>query len=198
MTTQEILRQANLLKEYSQSNEVRYVMPRDIWHSYQSAYKERVRYAALYANDDRVQLANEGHEYFNGVIDRVQKQLRDCVDVVAVSRPVEEAIIETNTEGLASVFERRRVDDPKYDSDSDSDNLQCFPDRQPEALTEEQSDFELVLSPTYERSMRTYCLRHEIKEQAFEHLKTLWVGTYIYLPRKWRRTREHGCCFFPY
>ena len=154
-------------------------MPRGVWHSYKSAYKERVRYAARYAEDDRVQVANAGHQYFNGAMDSVQEQLRSCVDVVAIARPTEEATLETSTESLSGIFERLHVADPESeDSDADEEDAESLTDRRSEVSMEDQTDLEPVFSFAYERRMRIYYLQKAIEEQAFEYLKTLWIGTY--------------------
>lgn len=112
VTTKEILRQAQYLATCYEKTGFKWAMPKEIWRSYQSAYKTRVQYAHRCAATGE---ADDGHAYFNAMMENVHNLLRNCVKVQSLSKASSIAAEVEDPTMFENSFQELEEDDPAED-----------------------------------------------------------------------------------
>lgn len=112
VTTKEILRQAQYLATCYEKTGFKWAMPKEIWRSYQSAYKTRVQYAHRCAATGE---ADDGHAYFNAMMENVHNLLRNCVKVQSLSKASSIAAEVEDPTMFENSFQELEEEDPAED-----------------------------------------------------------------------------------
>lgn len=171
ISTEEILNQTRFLSALRTT----LVMPRSVWRCYKSAIAARRRYADRYAKD---QLAdprdNEGHLYFNWVLEQMEILLKDRVVVQKVAKAQVGDVEEVTTEPLANLFEKLNLattEDEDFESDGERDIMDTTSD-----ISSTSKVYVPKLSKEEELRFEWFCFLEDA-QKAWKHIQTVWTST---------------------